>query len=55
MLAGPVWMNGMSCMVGHPFCNAEFARRDSVIGGRSNSPSLLDKVLTLKDSDGCVN
>lgn len=49
------WMNGVSFMVGHPLYNAEFAQLDSNIGGKSNAPSPLDKVLILKDSDGCVN
>lgn len=45
----------MSFMAGHPFSNAEFAQLDSSVGGKSNAPSPLDKVLTLKDSDGCAN
>lgn len=55
MLAGSAWVKGTSSMAGHPFCSGEFAWLESSIGGRSNSPSPLDKVLTLKDSGGCVN
>lgn len=42
-------------MVGHPSYNGEFAQLESSIGERANSSRLLDKMLTLKDSDVCVN
>lgn len=42
-------------MVGHPSYNGEFAQLESSIGGKANSPHLLDEMLTLKDSDVCGN